>query len=97
MSEDGSSNGLSGWTGVALGRMWTEHDRSTEESISWFANRHRRREDPAALAAQNQALAAENAQLRKDLAVYKRNYRELDVWARDAEEQIARLLKERNE
>jgi hypothetical protein len=77
--------------------MWTEHDRSTEESIAWFANRHRRQVDPAALAAQNQALAAENARLQQELEIYKRNYRELDVWARDAEKQIARLLKERNE
>jgi len=91
MADDESSNGLSGWAGVALGRMWAEHDRSVGETLTWFANRNRRQIDPAALLAQNQSLAAENAQLRQELADYKRNYAELDAWARRAERQIAQL------
>jgi cell division protein FtsB len=77
--------------------MWAEHDHSMKESIAWFANRHRRPADPAALLAQNQTLAAENAQLRQELADYKRNYVELDAWARRAERQIDQLLKDRGE
>jgi hypothetical protein len=95
VSEDGSSNGLSGWAGLALGRMWTEHDRSTEESIAWFANRRRRNVDAASLATQIQALAAENAQLRQELADYRLNYRNLKSWANRAEAQIDQLLKDR--
>ena len=86
--------------GYQLGQMC---DRASIDPLGRplvFANSlHRRRTSTTlqALQAQNQALAAENARLRQELEVYKRNYRELDVWARDAEKQIARLLKERNE
>ena len=95
MSDEEPGKGLSGWAGLALGRMWAQHDQSMGETIAWFANRNRRATDPAA--AQNHALAAENAQLRQELADYKRNYTELDAWARRAERQIAQLLKERDE
>jgi hypothetical protein len=97
MSDDETSNGLTGWAGVTLGRLWAEHDRSVDETLAWFGNRHRRQLDPAALLAQNQAFAAENAQLRQELADYKRNFTELDAWAKRAERQIAQLLKEREE
>jgi len=97
MSEEESSRGLSGWAGLALGRMWAEHDRSMGESIAWFASRNRRATDPANLLAQNQALAAENAQLRQELADYKLNYRNLKAWADRAEARIDQLLKDRGE
>jgi hypothetical protein len=91
MSDDESSNGLSGWVGVTLGRLWAEHDRSVDETLAWFGNRHRRQIDPAALLAQNQALAAENAQLRQALEAYKLNYRNLRRWADGAEKTLERL------
>jgi hypothetical protein len=77
--------------------MWAEHDHSMKESIAWFANRHRRPADPAALLAQNQALAAENAQLRQELADYQLNYKNLKAWANRAEARIDQLLKDRGE
>ena len=97
MSDDESSNGLSGWAGVTLGRMWAEHERSVDETLEWFGNRHRRQIDPATLLAQNQALAAENARLRQDLADYELNYRNLKAWANRAEARIDQLLKDRGE
>ena len=84
MPDDESNSGLSGWAGITLGRMWAEHDRSVDETLEWFGNRHRRKVDPAALVAQNQALAAENAQLRRDLAEYEHNYAKLRAWAEEA-------------
>jgi hypothetical protein len=91
MDDDGTSKGLSGWAGVALGRMWAEHDRSMEETADWFANRHRRAVDPAAVLAENQALAAENARLRQELAAYKLNFNNLRAWADSAEKTLQRL------
>jgi hypothetical protein len=91
MSDDESSNGLSGWAGVTLGRMWAEHDRSVDETLAWFGNRHRRQIDPAALLAQNEALAAENAQLRQDLAAYQHNYAKLRAWAEEAARDLKQL------
>src|ERR1700744_4252570 len=97
MSEKESSRGLSGWAGLALGRMWADHDRSMGESVAWFANRNRRSTDATTLLEQNQALAVENAQLRQELADYRLNYRNLKAWADRAEAQIDQLLKERGE
>lgn len=97
MSEKESSRGLSGWAGLALGRMWADHDRSMGESVAWFANRNRRSTDATTLLEQNQALAVENAQLRQELADYKLNYRNLKAWADRAEAQIDQLLTERGE
>jgi hypothetical protein len=91
MSDDESSNGLSGWAGVTLGRMWAEHDRSVDETLAWFGNRHRRQIDPAALLAQNEALAAENVQLRQDLAAYQHNYAKLRAWAEEAARDLKQL------
>lgn len=95
MSNDEHINGLSGWAGVALGRMWAEHDRSMDETLAWFVNGRRQPVNPGALQAQNQALLAENAQLRQDLAAYKLNYGNLKAWANRAEARINQLLQER--
>ncbi len=95
MDDDGRSNGLSGWAGVTLGRMWAEHERSMDETAHWFANRHNRPVSPAVLQAQNQALAAENVQLRQALSDYEVNYGNLKAWADRAEAKIELLLKER--
>ncbi len=95
MDDDGRSNGLSGWAGVALGRMWAEHGRSMDETAHWFANRNRPTINVAALQAHNQDLAAENARLRQALSDYELNYRNLKAWANRAEAKIELLLKER--
>jgi cell division protein FtsB len=71
--------------------MAAENERHTSQTIRTLL--HQRREASAwnAWQTQNEALAAENAQLRQELADYKRNYAELDAWARRAERQIAQL------
>lgn len=91
MDDDGPSKGISGWAGVALGRMWAEHERSMDETAHWFANRHNRPVSAAVLQAQNQALAAENAQLRQDLEAYRHNYNKLNAWAEQAERDLRRF------
>ena len=98
MSDEIPSNGLSGWAGVSLGRMWAEHERSTAGTLRWFGNRHRQGMSLAdfqvanqALAAQNQALAAEVLRLREILADYERNYNNLDAWADRAKARIEEL------
>lgn len=95
MSDEEHSSGLSGWAGVALGRMWAEHDRSMDETLAWFVNGRRQPVNHAVLQAQIQALAAENAQLRQALADYELNYRNLEAWSIRAEASINQLLQER--
>jgi hypothetical protein len=96
MSDDTSSSGPSGWAWFQLGRMAAKTDRSRQEAVAAvFAAR---RQQPATidpLVAQNQALAAENARLRQDLADFELNYRNLKEWANRAEARINQLLKER--
>jgi hypothetical protein len=103
MSDELPSNGLSGWAGVSLGRMWAEHERSTAGTLKWFGNRHRQGTSLAdfqaanqELAAQNQALAAENLRLRESLAAYEYNYKNLDAWADRAKARIEELLNDRS-
>jgi cell division protein FtsB len=92
MDDDELPNpGLSGWAGFQLGKMFAEHQRSSAETAAWFTNRNRRVADPAALQAQNQALANENAQLRQELADYKRNYQTLREWAEKASRDLRGL------
>ena len=95
--DDLRSPPLSGWAGFQLGQMFAQHRRSSAETVATLLHGRRATTTLQTLQAQVQALAAEKARLRQELEVYKRNYRELDVWARDAEKQIARLLKERDE
>ena len=103
MSDEFPSNGLSGWTGVVLGRMWAEHSRTTEEACAWFNNRHRQGASLAdfqaanqELAAQNQALTAENQRLRESLAASERDYNNLDAWADRAKARIEQLKNDRS-
>jgi hypothetical protein len=103
MSDEEPSNGLSGWAGITLGRMWAEHERSTDETLAWFAKRHRQGASLAdfqaanqALFAQNQALAAENLRLREMLAAYEYNYNNLDAWADRAKARLEELVKKRS-
>ena len=98
MSDDLPSNGLSGWAGIALGRMWADHDRTMEHAGNWFAGRHNKTASLAdvqaanqALAAQNQALAAENLRLKQDLSDYELNYNNLKAWAGRARARIEEL------
>jgi cell division protein FtsB len=97
MDDDEEGQGPSGYAWYQLGRMAAENDRHTSQTIRTLLHRRRAVSAHDALQAQNHALAAENAQLRQELADYKRNYVELDAWARRAERQIAQLLKERGE
>jgi crotonobetainyl-CoA:carnitine CoA-transferase CaiB-like acyl-CoA transferase len=98
MSDETQDNGPSGWAWYQLGRMAAKADRSRSDAIaSVFAARRQNQVVADPLLAQNQALAAENAQLRQELAEYQRNYSRLDEWARRAERQIAQLLKDRDE
>jgi hypothetical protein len=95
MPDDEHSKGLSGWAGIALGRMWAEHDRSMGETMDWFANRRSQPVNSTAIQAQNQDLLAENARLRQALADYELNYANLKAWANRAEARINELLKDR--
>jgi hypothetical protein len=98
MSDDLQQSGPSGWAWFQLGRMTARADRSRSDAIaSVFAARRQRSVVANPLVARNQALEAENAQLRQELADYKLNYRNLKAWADRAEAQIDRLLKERGE
>ncbi|NPD66358.1 hypothetical protein HN018_23280 (plasmid) [Lichenicola cladoniae] len=95
MTDDEPNSGLSGWAGVTLGRMWAEHERSTDDTLAWFANRRNPQASLAdyqaaiqALATQNQALADEILHLKKKLAVSERNYNALDAWADQAQAEL---------
>ena len=94
MSDDSQNNGLSGWAGIALGRMWAHHEQSMKETNTWFANGRRSPVDVNAVMAQNHALREENARLRDRLNLYASNYDALDAWARKAEMELARLRRE---
>jgi hypothetical protein len=97
MDEDEESQGSSGYAWYQLGRMTAENERHTSQTISTLLHRQKAVGADNVLQAQNQALAAENAQLRQELADYKLNYRNLKAWADRAEAQIDQLLKERGE
>jgi hypothetical protein len=98
MSDDTQDSGPSGWAWFQLGRMAAKADRSRSEAIaSVFAARRQRHVVADPLLAQNQALAAENAQLRQELADYQLNYKNLKAWANRAEARIDKLLKDRGE
>jgi hypothetical protein len=87
------SSGLSGWAGIALGRMWANHERSVDETMDWLARRRQPQIDVNGLINQNRALAAENARLRHSLTEYKLNYEELLRWSDGAEKTIKELRK----
>jgi hypothetical protein len=84
--------GLSGWAGYALGRMAAKREQETGEMVDALS---RRRQQPTvnvnSVLAQNQALAAENARLRQELAAYKLNFNNLRAWADSAEKTLERL------
>ncbi len=95
MPDDETRNGISGWAGIALGRMWAEHERSVDDTLDWFVNRRNETANSAAMEARNQDLVAENSRLRQALADYELNYANLKAWANRAEAQINELLKDR--
>ncbi len=97
MSDDTQDSGPSGWAWYQLGRMAAKADRSRSEAIaSVFAARRHRHVVADPLLAQNQALAAENAQLRRDLAEYEHNYAKLRAWAEEAARDLKLLRGEQN-
>ncbi len=87
--------GLSGWAGYVLGRMAANRDREMGETVDALFRRRQPEINVSAVLAQNRALAAENRQLRQDLAAYKLNYGNLKAWANRAEARINQLLQER--
>ena len=90
--EDGlGSPGLSGWAGFQLGRMAAERDRHTSETVAALFGRRRPAVNVNAVLAHNQALAAENAQLRRDLEAFRHNYNKLNAWAEEAERDLKRF------
>lgn len=92
MSDDIQDGGPSGWAWFQLGRMAAKADRSRSEAIaSIFAARRQRHVVADPLLAQNRALAAENAQLRQDLAAYQHNYAKLRAWAEEAARDLKQL------
>ena len=97
MDDEVEGQGPSGYAWYQLGRMAAENDRHTSQTISTLLHRRRAVSPDDSLQAQNQALSAENAQLRQELADYKLNYRNLKAWADRAEARIDQLLKDRGE
>ena len=90
MADEDVANGVSGWAGVALGRMWARHEQSMGETLDWFNRRDRQQaKSPAKPALANiPYLAMENAQLRGQLNEAKQalagledDYAELRAWA----------------
>ena len=97
MAEEDVGSGLSGWAGVALGRMWAAHEQSTGETLDWFNRSGRQRaQSPAQPVPPHvHCLATENAQLRvqldaakRALANLERDYAELDAWADKASRKL---------
>jgi hypothetical protein len=97
MDEESHDSGLGGLAWYQLGRMSAESDRVRSDAIDAVLARRRGISTQQTLHAQNQALAAENAQLRQELADYQLNYRNLKAWANRAEARIDQLLKDRGE
>ena len=89
--------GLSGWAGYALGRMAANRDRETSETVDALFRRRQPVVNVNDVLAQNQALAAENARLRQDLAAYKYNYANLRTWAEEAVRDLRHLRGETND
>ena len=90
MAEEDVGNGLSGWAGVALGRMWAEHEQSMGKTLDWFNGCGRQHTQGPAKQVQHhdQSLATENSQLRDQLNQTRRalagledDYAELRAWA----------------
>jgi hypothetical protein len=97
MDEESHDSGLGGLAWYQLGRMSAESDRVRSDAIDAVLARRRNISTQRTLHAQNQALAAENAQLRQELADYQLNYKNLKAWANRAEARIDQLLKDRGE
>jgi hypothetical protein len=97
MDEESHDSGLGGLAWYQLGRMSAESDRVRSDAIDAVLARRRNISTQQTLHAQNQALAAENAQLRQELADYQLNYKNLKAWANRAEARIDQLLKDRGE
>ncbi len=97
MDGDEEGQSPSGFAWYQLGKMAAENDRHTSQTISTLLHRRRTISAQDDLQARVQALAAENARLRQDLADYRLNYRDLKAWADRAEARIDQLLKERGE
>ena len=99
MADEEQDNGISGVAGLALGRMWANHDRMVDETYDQLhARRGPNTADRRVSIAEVNALRLENAQLRQQLAdtlfdldTYKMNYDELRRWADGAEETMRKL------
>jgi hypothetical protein len=96
VDDDTQSTGLSGWVWYELGRASAEDSAADSSAMRRMFGPKRPSVDVNGLINQNQALAAENARLRQDLADYKLNYSNLKAWANRAEARINQLLKDRS-
>ncbi len=91
MDDDTLHSGPSGWAWFQLGRMAAETERHTSETVRKLLRPRQPTVDVNGVLTQNQALAAENAQLRRDLDAYKHNYSKLRTWAEEAKRDLDRL------
>jgi hypothetical protein len=91
MDDDEEGRGPSGYAWFQLGRMAADHERHTSETVAALLHRRRTVNVQDSLQVQNQALAAENARLRQDLAAYQHNYDRLRTWAEEARRDLKRL------
>ena len=92
MDDEVDDSGFGGVAWYTLGRMSAENNRVRDQAVDTVLSslRGRQRVDVDHLLGANQALAAENARLRQDLADYKHNYDRLHEWAQKASRDLKR-------
>jgi cell shape-determining protein MreC len=84
-------SGLSGWAWYQLGQMSADSSAKTRAAVRNVFRPRRSTVDVNGVLAQNQALAAENARLRQELATYQHNYAKLRTYAEEARRDLKRL------
>ena len=92
MDDEVEDAGFDGLAWYALGRMSAQTDHVRSEAVSTVLSRFRAPQpENNRITRQGQSLAAENAELRRQLENYKHNYGRLKKWADEAEQKLKRL------
>jgi cell division protein FtsB len=88
MDGECSKSGLGSLTWYWLGRSAADAENAQTNAVNTVSRNRRWSADLQTLAARNRTLAAENAQLRQELADYELNYNNLKQWADDASKRL---------
>ena len=89
--EEAGDSGFGGLAMFQLGRWSAESSAARLDLVDSLFGPKRPTVNVNQLIANNQALAAENARLRQELANYKHNYRRLKEWADEMEPVLDKL------